>query len=128
MVPALSDVAHYGMLVQSILCVQDIKYEMFKAETNDKERDGLRWFGEEKMCKNGDIKGKNHRIIECCIVRDLKDQLIATPHHRKGHLALNQVAQRPNHPSLEHFYGWGIHSFSGHSIPVPLNKEFIPYI
>ncbi|KAK4818440.1 hypothetical protein QYF61_013127 [Mycteria americana] len=36
-----------------------------------------------------------------------------------GHLPLDQVAQSPIQPGLEHFQGWGIHSFSGQPVPVP---------
>ncbi|KAK4812888.1 LOW QUALITY PROTEIN: hypothetical protein QYF61_024244 [Mycteria americana] len=39
--------------------------------------------------------------------------------HRSGHLQLDQVAQSPTQPGLEHFQGWGIHSFSGQPVPVP---------
>ena len=32
---------------------------------------------------------------------------------------LDQDAQGPIQPSLEHLQGWGIHSFSGQIVPVP---------
>jgi len=35
------------------------------------------------------------------------------------HLSLDQVAQNPIQPGLEHFQGGGIHSFSGQPVPVP---------
>ncbi|NXG59678.1 SP15 protein, partial [Hemiprocne comata] len=34
--------------------------------------------------------------------------------HGQGHLSLDQVAPSPIQPALEHFQGWGSHSFSGH--------------
>ena len=33
--------------------------------------------------------------------------------HGQGHLPLDQVAQNPIQPCLEHFQGWGIHNFLG---------------
>jgi len=46
------------------------------------------------------------------------------PHcHRQGHqpldLLLDQVAQGPNQPGLEHLQAWGIHNLSGQPVPAP---------
>ncbi|KAK4821719.1 LOW QUALITY PROTEIN: hypothetical protein QYF61_000262 [Mycteria americana] len=35
----------------------------------------------------------------------------------QGHLPIDQVAQSPIQPVLEHFQGWGIHNFSGQPVP-----------
>jgi len=51
--------------------------------------------------------------------RDLKDHLVPTFYHGKGLLPLDQVAQSHIQPSLEHFQGGGIHTFSGQPVPVP---------
>lgn len=48
-----------------------------------------------------------------------------------GQGPLDQVAQSPIQPGLQHFREWSIHSFSGQSVPVPLrplNKELLPGI
>jgi len=49
--------------------------------------------------------------------RDLKDHEAPTPCHRQGlqppYLMLDQAAQGPIQPGLEHLQGWGIHSLSG---------------
>jgi len=39
--------------------------------------------------------------------KDLKGHLIPTPLHGQGHLLLDQVAQSPIQPGLEHFQGGG---------------------
>ena len=43
--------------------------------------------------------------------------------HRQGHqppdLVLDQAAQDPIQPGLEHLEGWGIHSLSGQPVPAP---------
>jgi len=41
------------------------------------------------------------------------------PCHGQGHLPLEQVAQSPIQPGLEHCQGGGSHSFSGQQVPVP---------
>jgi len=51
--------------------------------------------------------------------RDLKDHLVPTPCHGQGHFPLDQVAQSLIQPSLEHFQGVDIHSFSGKLVAVP---------
>jgi len=46
------------------------------------------------------------------------------------HLPLDQVAQSPIQPGLEHLQGGGIHSFSGQPVPVPHHRhseEFLAY-
>ena len=51
--------------------------------------------------------------------------------HGQGHIPLDQVAQSPIQPGLEHFQGGGSHSFSGQPVPVPHHphgEEFLPYI
>ena len=54
--------------------------------------------------------------------RDLKDHEAPTPRHRQGHqpphLILDQAAQGPIQPGLEHPQGRGIHSLSGQPAPV----------
>jgi len=47
------------------------------------------------------------------------------------YLPLDQVAQNPVQPGLEHFQRGGSHSFSGQPVPVPHyshHKEFLCYI
>ena len=51
--------------------------------------------------------------------KDLKGHLIPTPLHGQGHLLLDQVAQSPIQPGLEHFQGGGTHNFSRQPVPVP---------
>jgi len=45
------------------------------------------------------------------------------PCHRQGHpppeLVLDQAAQGPNQPGLEHFQGWSVHNLSGQPVPAP---------
>lgn len=53
------------------------------------------------------------------VERDLKDHLVLTPLPRQARFPLDQVAQSSMQPGLEHLQEWGIHSFSGQSIPVP---------
>ena len=60
-----------------------------------------------------------------------KGHLVQPPCHGQGHLALDQVAQSPVQPGLEHFQGWGIHNFSGQPVPVshrPHRTTFLPYV
>jgi len=61
----------------------------------------------------------------------LKIILFQAPCHGQGHLPLDQVAQSPMQPGLEHFQGGGIHSSSGQPVPVPHHphrKEILPYV
>lgn len=44
----------------------------------------------------------------------------------KGHLPLDQAAQRPIQPSLEHLQGWGTHSSSGQTTPGPFTPSCAP--
>ena len=37
--------------------------------------------------------------------------------HQPSHLILDQAAQGPIQPGLEHLQGWGIHNFSGQPVP-----------
>ena len=67
--------------------------------------------------------------------RDLKDYESPTPCHRQGHqpphLILDQAAQGPIQPGLEHLQGWGIHNHSGWPVSVPYHpqsKELLPDI
>ena len=39
--------------------------------------------------------------------------------HGQGHISLDQVAQIPIQPDLEHFQGGGIHNFFGQPVPLP---------
>ena len=48
--------------------------------------------------------------------RDLKDHLVPTPCHGQRHLPLDQGAQSPIQPGLEHCQGWGTHSCSGQPV------------
>jgi len=56
------------------------------------------------------------------------------PRHRQGHQPphlLDQAAQGPIQPGLEHLQGWGIHKLSGQPIPAPhhsCGKELFPDI
>jgi len=62
--------------------------------------------------------------------RNLKDYLVQPPCHGQGHLPLDQVAQSPIQPGLEHCQGEGSHNFSGQPVPVPHHphsKQFISY-
>ena len=49
--------------------------------------------------------------------RTFKDHLVQAPGHGQGHLSLDQVAQSPRRPGLEHFQGWGIPNLSGQPAP-----------
>jgi len=52
------------------------------------------------------------------------------PGGRQGHLLLDHVAKILIQPGLEHFLGWGTHSFSGQSVSVTHHfhmEEFFPY-
>jgi len=72
-----------------------------------------------------------HRITEWHALqgtsRIMKLQL---PCHRQGRqpprTVLDQAAQDPIQPGLEHLQGWGIHNLSGQPVPAPhhsLGKE-----
>ena len=57
------------------------------------------------------------------------------PCHRQGHqpphLILDQDAQGPIQPGLEHLKGWGIHSLSGQPVPAPHHshsKELVHFL
>jgi len=75
------------------------------------------------LLQNVDLS-QNHRMI--WIGRHLIDDLIPTLCHGQGHLPLEQAAQSPIRPGLEHCRGGGIHIISGKSVPVshhPLAKN-----
>ena len=62
---------------------------------------------------------KYHRMA--WVERSPKAHQVSTPCHRQAHqpadLALEQVAQGPIQPGLEHLQGWGIHRLSGQPVP-----------
>ena len=67
--------------------------------------------------------------------RNIKDHESPIPFHRQGHqhphLILDQPAQGPIQPCLEHLQGWGIHNLSGQPVPAPHHyhsKELPPDI
>jgi len=47
-----------------------------------------------------------------------RGHLAQPPCSEQGHLQLDQVAQSPVQPGLEHFQGGGSHNFSGEPVPV----------
>jgi len=52
-------------------------------------------------------------------------------HHQFPDLVLDQAAQGPIQPGIEHLQGWSIHSLSGQPVPAPhhsLCKELPPDI
>jgi len=55
--------------------------------------------------------------------RNLKDHLVPPLLPWAGTPPLDQAAESPIHPGLEHLQGWGIHSFSGQPMPVPHHLE-----
>ena len=58
--------------------------------------------------------------------RTLKITEFQLPCPGQGHLPLDQVAQSPIQPGLEHLQGWGIHNFSGQPVPHhPLSKGLL---
>ena len=76
----------------------------------------------EKLC-SGEENGKvckNHRMS--CSGRDPKDHEVPTPFHKQAHqppdLVLDQVAQGPIHPSLEHLQEQSIQILSGQPVLV----------
>ena len=79
----------------------------------------------------------NHRIIESQNGLGWKrpqGSWISNPPARQGHQPphlLDQVAQGPIQPGLEHLQGWGIHNLSGQPVPAPHHypcKELPPNI
>jgi len=75
---------------------------------------------------------QNHRIVEWFgLEGTLKIIWFQPLCHGQGHLQLDQAAQSPLQPGLEHFQGGGSHSFSGQPVPVPHHphsEEFPSYI
>ena len=73
-----------------------------------------------------------HRIIEWFgLEGTLKIIWFQPPCHGQGHLPLDQVAQSPIQPGLEHCQGWGSHNFPGQPVPMPHHphsEELLPYI
>jgi len=60
-----------------------------------------------------------HRIVERFGSEESCNRhLVQPPCHGQGHLPLDQVAQSPIQPGLEHCQGGGIHNFSGQPVPV----------
>jgi len=63
----------------------------------------------------------NHRTVG--VGRDLMDHLVPIPCGGQGCQLLGQVldqaAQGPLLPGLEHLQEWGIHSLSGQPVPGP---------
>jgi len=76
--------------------------------------------------------GSKHRTIAWFeLERAFKDRLSQSSCHGPGHLPLDQVAQSPTQPGLEHFQGGGSHNFSGQPVPEPYHphrKKFLPYV
>ena len=58
--------------------------------------------------------------------RDLNDHEAPTPCQTQGHqlphLILDQAAQGPIQPGLEHLQGWGTHKLSGQPVPTPFHS------
>ena len=78
---------------------------------------------------------QNHRITEWPGLEGTSRIMnLQSPCHRQGHQPphlLDQVAQGPIQPGLEHLQGWGIHNLSGQPIPAPHHspgKELSPNI
>ena len=69
-----------------------------------------------------------HRITECFgLEGTFRGHLAQPPCSRQEHLKPDRVAQSPVQPGLECFQGWGLHSFSGQSVPGfhhPYGKNF----
>jgi len=53
----------------------------------------------------------NHKMV--WVGRDLRDHVVPTHCYGQGHLPLDQVAQSPIQPGLEHLQGGDVHNFSG---------------
>ena len=58
-----------------------------------------------------------HRTV--CVAKKLIDHLVALPCHGQGHLPLDQVAQRPIQPGLEHFQRGASTAFLGNLFQCP---------
>lgn len=89
--------------------------------------------GSVRLCNNKNKQvAEINRIIEWLgLEGTLRDHLIPTFLPCSGTLSARPGCSKPIWPGLQHFYGWGMHNFSGQPIPVshpPLSKEFIPYI
>lgn len=85
----------------------------------------------EENCPTGvGAKSHNHRMI--WIGRDLLRSSSHQPScHGQGFYPLDQTAQIPIQPVLEHFQQGGIHSVSEQPVPVfhyPHCKIFLPYV
>ena len=86
-----------------------------------------------RVCKYTTAVSQNHRITEWPRLEGTSRIMnLKSPCHRQGHqlphLILDQAAQGPIQPALEHLQGWGIHSLSGQPVPAPhhsCSKEFI---
>jgi len=67
------------------------------------------------------IESQNHRLA--WVGRDPKDHPVPNLGHRQGqqppYLVLDEAAQGPIQPGLEHPQGWGIHIVSGQPVPAP---------
>ena len=63
------------------------------------------------------MRSQNHRLV--WVGRDLKAHPVPALCHGQGHLPLDQVAQSPIQPGLDHCQGWDSHSFSGQPVPGP---------
>ena len=74
----------------------------------------------------------DHRIIECFgLEGTFRGHMVQPLCYEQGRLPLDEVAQNPIQPGLECFQGWGLHNFSGQSVPVfhhPHGKKFHPYM
>jgi len=82
------------------------------------------------LFKKGIRQNRDQRIIEWFglegTIQDTRFQALC---HWQGYPPLDQVAQRPIQPGLEHCQGGGIHSYSVQPVPVPHHshsREFIP--
>jgi len=65
------------------------------------------------------------------VEREIKDNLVPTPCYRQGLLPLDQVAQSPIQPGLEHHQGGDTHNPAGQPVPVshhPHSKKFLPNV
>ena len=78
-----------------------------------------------------DIWVENHRITGWLgLEGTLKLIQFQPPCHGQGHLPLDQVAQSPVQPGVEHCQGGCSHSFSGQPVPVPHHphsEDFLCY-
>ena len=65
----------------------------------------------------------DHRIVQCFGLEGTPGIKFQPPCHRQGHhppgLVLDQVAQGPIQPGLEHLHGRGIHNFTVWPVPAP---------